>query len=131
VIVLDASAVMELVLNTAAGRRVAREIAPPQISLNAPHIIDVEVTQALRRYVRSRMISAERGSLALKHLSQLDLTRYDHVDLLPRIWALRDNLTAYDAAYVALAEALEARLLTLDVRLAAAPGHRARICLLD
>lgn len=130
-IVLDASAVMELVLNTAAGRRVAREIAPPQISLNAPHIIDVEVTQALRRYVRSRMISAERGSLALKHLSQLDLTRYDHVDLLPRIWALRDNLTAYDAAYVALAEALEARLLTLDVRLAAAPGHRARIRLLD
>lgn len=126
-IVLDASAAIELILNTETGGRVAEAIAPPGISLSAPHVIDVEVAQALRRYAQSETISARRGKLALEHLAQLDVTRYGHQELLPRIWALRQNLTAYDAAYVALAEVLDAPLLTLDARLAAAPGHQARI----
>lgn len=130
-IVLDASAVIELVLSTEPGRRVAEEIAPSEISLHAPHLLDVEVAQALRRYVQSRMISSERASRALEHLSQLDLNRHEHLALLPRIWALRDNFTAYDAAYIALSEALEAPLLTLNARLAGAPGHQARIQLIE
>ncbi len=130
-IVLDASAAIELILNTETGRRVAEAIAPPTLSLSAPHVIDVEVAQALRRYVQSETISARRGKLALEHLAQLDVTRYGHQELLTRIWTLRQNLTAYDAAYVALAEVLDAPLLTLDARLAAAPGHQARIELLQ
>lgn len=75
-------------------------------------------------------LDPERAGLALEHLAQLDLTRYGHDLLLPRIWALRANLTAYDAAYVALAEALDAVLLTCDGRIAAAPGSAARVELL-
>jgi predicted nucleic acid-binding protein len=130
VIVLDASAVLELLLNTEAGRRVGREVASPTVSLHAPHLIDVEVTQALRRYVSNEAITAERGETALEHLAQLGVTRYGHEEMLPRIWALRENLSAYDAAYVALAEVLGAPLLTLDARLAAAPGHQAEVRLL-
>lgn len=72
-------------------------------------------------------ISAERGRLALQHLAELDLERYPHTPLLPRIWALRENLTAYDATYVALAEVLEATLLTSDQRLAAGTGNLADV----
>ncbi len=126
-IVLDASAVLELILNTESGRRVARAIASPEDSLHAPHLLDVEVAQVLRRYVRSRTIGVDRAELALEHLAQLGVVRYGHEELLPQIWALREVLTAYDAAYVALAEALDAPLLTLDARLAGAHGHRARI----
>ncbi|NIM52460.1 MAG: PIN domain-containing protein [Gemmatimonadales bacterium] len=126
-IVLDASAVIELLLNTKAGQRVAEAITPPEVSLHAPHLLDVEVALALRRYVQARTISTDRAELALEHLGQLGVTRHGHEELLPRIWALRDNLTAYDAAYVVLAEALAAPLLTLDTRLAEAPGHQARV----
>jgi predicted nucleic acid-binding protein len=126
-IVLDASAVLELLLVTSSGRRLTERIKPPRISLHAPHLLDVEVSQAVRKYVLSGSISAQRGRLALQHLAELDLERYPHTPLLPRIWALRENLTAYDAAYVALAEALVATLLTSDQRLAAAPGILAKI----
>ena len=121
-IVLDASAVIELLLNTPAGREVGRRIAPDEVSIHAPHLVDLEVSQAMRRYARSGQIEEARGRLALEHLSQLGLTRYPHEPLLPRIWQLRHNLTAYDAAYVALAEALDAVLLTRDRSLAALPG---------
>lgn len=84
----------------------------------------------MRRLVVAGAIPAERGSRAIRRLSQLDLARHPHEELLPRVWELRDNLTAYDAVYVALAEALNAPLLTLDARLARAPGHRARVELL-
>lgn len=124
---LDASAALELLLATATGRRVAERIRSPDVALNAPHLIDLEVAQALRRYVASEAITAARGRLALSHLRQLDLLRYEHEPFLGRIWALRRNLTAYDAAYVALAEALEAPLLTSDEWLARAPGLRARV----
>jgi predicted nucleic acid-binding protein len=121
-IVLDASALLDLLLGTTSGWRLAERIRPFEISLHAPHLIDIEVTQAVRKYVLSGSVSAERGRLALRHLADLDLERYPHTPLLPRIWALRENLTAYDAAYVALAEVLDATLLTSDRCLAAAPG---------
>ncbi len=126
-IVVDASAVLELLLNTRVGRRIAARIAPPEITLHAPHFVDLEVAQVLRRYLLRGAIDADRGRLALVHLTELDLQRYRHDLFLPRIWALRHNVTAYDAAYVALAESLDAPLVTTDRRLAGASGVRARI----
>jgi predicted nucleic acid-binding protein len=126
-IVLDASAVLELLLATKAGRKVAERIGSPRLSLHVPHLLDLEVLQALRRYVTTGSLSSERARLALDNLGDLGLVRHEHDVLLLRIWSLRENLTAYDAAYVALAEGLKAPLLTLDKRLASAPGHRARI----
>jgi predicted nucleic acid-binding protein len=131
VIVLDASAAVELVLNTDAGRRVAKEIAPPEISLHVPHLLDVEVTHVLRAHVQRGAVPADQATQALVDYSELDLERYGHEDLLPRVWALRENLTAYDAVYVVLAQLLDATLLTCDAKLASATGHRARIHLLD
>ena len=124
-IVLDASAAVELLLNTAPGRRLAERIRPPQVSLHAPHLIDLEVAQTLRRYVRNGTISKGRGRLALEHLCMLELNRYSHDALLTRIWALKENVTAYDAAYVALAEALDVPLITGDGKLARTPGIHA------
>jgi predicted nucleic acid-binding protein len=131
VIVLDASAVVALLLSTGVGRRVAEEISSSIVSLHAPQLLDIEVAQALRRYVRLGTITADRGVIGVEALGQLDITRYGHPELLSRIWALRDNLTAYDATYIALAEALDAPLLTLDARLAAAPGHQAEVRLVQ
>lgn len=130
-IVLDASAAVELVLNSEVGRRVAQEIAPPEISLNAPHLLDVEVTHVIRALVQRGAVPADEATQALIDYSQMGLERYGHADLLPRVWELRENLTAYDAVYVALAELLGATLLTCDARLASAAGHLARIHLLD
>ena len=126
-IVVDASATVELLLNSSAGQRVAARIAPSEVTLHAPHLLDLEVAQVLRRYVFQGVIDAARGQLALEHLALLDIDRYAHDLFLPRIWALRDNVTAYDAAYVALAEALDAPLLTTDRRLSAASGIRAQV----
>jgi predicted nucleic acid-binding protein len=127
VIVLDASAVLELLLGTPAGSVVGERIAPESQTLHAPHLLDVEVAQVLRRYCASAAIDVERARLALDDLRSIDLHRYPHEPMLERIWQLRSNLTAYDASYVALAEALNAPLLTCDARLANAPGHGARI----
>jgi predicted nucleic acid-binding protein len=99
----------------------------PRETLHAPHLLDVEVAQALRHYTARDEISAARGLSLIDLLGRLPITRYPHDSLLDRMWSLRHNLTAYDAAYVALAEALDARLVTADERLAAAPGNRARI----
>lgn len=126
-IVLDASAAIEWLLQTAAGARVEERLFSKAETLHAPHLIDIEVAQVLRRYVTAGTITASRGSEALEDLLDLSFTRYSHDVLLGRIWELRDNLTAYDAAYVALAETLEAPLVTCDGRLAAAPGHHARV----
>jgi len=122
VIVLDASAAVELLLNTALGRHVAQRITDPGLALHAPQLLDLEVAQALRRYVAAGTIDPERGRQALERLGDLGVVRWDHEPLLPRVWELRHNLTAYDAAYAALAEALGAVLLTADRRLAGAPG---------
>ena len=126
-IVLDASAAVELLLQTTRGRAVASRIRPTAETVACPHLLDLEVVQVLRRYVQLELIPAQRAELAVIHLRQLDVDRHAHEPLLPRIWALRDNLTAYDASYVALAEVLQATLLTADAKLAAAPGHRASI----
>jgi predicted nucleic acid-binding protein len=130
-IVLDASAAVELLLNTPSGATLAERLRSPLVSLHAPHLIDLEVAQTLRRYVREGAINEERGELALEHLSLLDLNRYDHTTFLRRIWELKENFTAYDAAYVALAETLDAPLITGDGRLSRAPGTHADIELLE
>jgi predicted nucleic acid-binding protein len=127
VIVVDASALLEVLLGTPDAARVAARISRSEASLHVPHLIDMEVAQVVRRYVQAGGLDLERGRGALETLRSLPLTRYPHTNLLPRIWELRPNLTAYDAAYVALAEALDAPLVTRDRRLAAAPGHSARI----
>ena len=126
-IVLDASAFVELLLGTSLGRSIATRIADPGVSLHAPHLADVEVAQALRRYVREGELDAGSAALALEDLRALDVQRHSHEPLLDRVWALRDNLTAYDAVYVALAEALDTTLLTCDGRLARAPGMARRV----
>jgi predicted nucleic acid-binding protein len=126
-IVVDASALLEALLRTSAARAVERRLFEPSQTLHAPHLLDVEVAQVVRRYAASREIEVERGRMALQDLADLPLRRYPHDFLLPRVWDLRNNLTAYDAVYVALAEVLDVPLLTRDKRLAASAGHHARI----
>ena len=126
-IVTDASVILELLLRTPAADRVATRLFDAGETLHAPHLLDVEVAQVLRRYAGRGEVSAARGRLTLGLLARLPIERYAHEPLLERVWALRVNLTAYDAAYVALAEALGATLLTRDERLASAPGTRATI----
>jgi predicted nucleic acid-binding protein len=130
VIVLDASALVELLLGTSAGRSIATRIADPEVSLHVPHLADLEVTQALRRLVRDREIDLESATAAIEDLRALDLERHAHEPLLERIWAMRGNLTAYDAVYVALAEGLGATLLTCDAKLARASGAGQRVQLI-
>jgi predicted nucleic acid-binding protein len=130
VIVLDASAAIEWLLQTSTGQRVEQQIFSQSESLHAPHLLDVEIIQVLRRLVRERVISAVRADQAITDLLDLRINRYPHFVLLPRIWQLRHNLSAYDAAYVALAEELGATLLTSDAGLASASGHTAQIHIL-
>lgn len=110
-------------MQTPAARRVSQVIFAANESLYAPHLIDLEVAQVLRRYARSAVISPERGAEALRDLAEFPITRYPHCELLPRIWEMRHHVTAYDAAYLALAEALEARLVTRDRALARADAR--------
>jgi predicted nucleic acid-binding protein len=127
VIVVDASALLEVLLRTPMAPAVERRLFDGGESLHAPHLIDLEAAQVLRRYAAAGQIAAERGRAALDDLAALSLRRYPHDWLLMRVWQLRDNLTAYDAVYVALAEALAVPLITRDRRLAAAAGHRAQV----
>jgi len=127
VTVVDASAVLEVLLRTPAAAAVEGRLFRPKETLHVPHLIDIEVAQVLRRYAGAGDVTAARCRAALTDLADMPLTRYPHEFLLQRVWELRGNLTAYDAVYVALAEALDAPLLTRDQRLARAPGHRARI----
>ena len=124
-IILDASAALELLLDTSTGEVVRDRLLASDRMLGAPHLLDIEVGHVLRRYERAREITASRAELALGSLADLPLTRYAHT---PRMWELRANVTFYDAAYLALAEALSATLVTCDVKLAAAPRqHRAKV----
>lgn len=125
-IVVDASAVIDVLLQTDRGRALERRLFGAGL-LNAPHLIDVEVTQVLRRYTLRGSVAAPRAEAALRDFSDLRIERYPHHLFLGRIWQLRENATACDAAYLALAEALDAPLLTTDRKLASVPGHGARV----
>jgi len=130
VIVVDASVVVELLLGTAAGRAAEGRLFGRRATLHAPHLMDVEAAHALRRYWLSAELDTARAAEAFADLADLPITRHEHALLLPRIWQLRDNLTAYDATYVALSEALDATLVTRDARLARGAGP-ARVSLLE
>jgi len=123
VIVLDASAAVDWLLQTSAGRQIEKRIYSRGESLHAPHLLDVEVAQVLRRLVRQSVVSAQRAEEAIQDLMDLRVTRYPHFVFLSRVWQLRHNLSAYDATYVALAENLRATLITRDARLASASGR--------
>ena len=117
-IVLDASAALELLLNTATGKLIAGEIISRETTLHAPHLIDLEIVQVLRRYVLMSEIPETRAMTAINHWLGLDVTRYPHEPFIAAIWQYRNNLTAYDAAYAALAKILDASLITCDRALA-------------
>ena len=129
-IVLDASAAIELLRRSEIGRHVANLLARDDEDVHVPHLLDVEVAQGLRRLVRIGEVRPARAGEAIEDLANLAAIRHAHEGLLPRVWALRDNLTSSDAVYVALAEALDATLVTLDAGLAHAPGHTASVELL-
>ena len=126
-IVVDASALVEMLLPTAAGEAVSERLFDSGDSLAAPHLIDVEAAQVLRRYAQAGEIDDLHGRESMADLADMPIRRYPHSVLLPRVWELRRNLTAYDALYVALAEALDAPLVTRDRRLAGSAGHGADV----
>ena len=126
-IVVDASAVVELLLASPTGARVGERILNPDETVCAPHLLDLEVAQVLRRYSLSGDLESSRASEALQDFLDLPIERYPHNLFLYRIWQMRHNVTAYDAAYIALAETVDAVLITTDARLAAASGHDARV----
>lgn len=122
---MDTSAVLTLLLGEPPIPALATRLSG--VSLHAPHLIDVEFVHALRRLVSTTRVPAARAAVVRTDFAGLTIVRYPHGLLLDRMWELRDNLTAYDAAFVALAEAIEAPLVTTDARLAAAPGNDALI----
>jgi len=129
--VVDASAVVELLLRTPVGETCRERLLGAGEDLCAPHLLDVEVTQVLRRYSLQGQITPERGSESLADLADLPLTRYPHGPLLERAWEMRESVSMYDAVYLVLAEALEAPLVTCDARIARAHGHRAQVQVLE
>lgn len=129
-IVTDASVVAEILLQTPDAARIEERLFRSEETLHAPALLDVEVTQVMRRYVLRHQVPESRGEAAVRMLARFPIRRHLHEPLLDRVWALRRNLTAYDAAYVALAEVLGATLVTRDARLSAATGHRANVELL-
>jgi len=126
-IVLDASAAVDWLLQTPAGQRIENRIYSRNETLHAPHLLDLEVTQVLRRLVQQGVVPAHRADEAIRDLLDLRVNRYAHFVLLPRIWQLRHNFSAYDAAYIVLAEKLGGTLVTRDRRLASPAGHAATI----
>lgn len=126
-IVLDASAVIDWLLQTPAGQRIEQRIYARRETLHSLHLLDVEVLQVLRRLVREGIVSPGRADQAIEDILALRVTRHAPALLLRRMWQLRQNLSAYDAAYVALAEGLRAPLITRDQRIAGAPGHAAAV----
>src|SRR5262245_45773304 len=130
--VLDASAALELLLQTPIGESIASTIRGSNGSLHAPSLLDLEVLQVLGRHERTRTVKADLIAAAVQRLWEMPVEKHPHEPLLARIWQLRRNLTAYDACYVSLAEALDAPLITCDagLRLAASKmKSRVRIML--
>jgi predicted nucleic acid-binding protein len=127
VIVLDASVMVDLLIKDDPQTAHIRTRLAGELDVHAPHLVDAEVTHALRGLVLRDRLAAARARRAIRRFAVLPLTRWPQTPLLSRVFALRDQLTAYDATYVALAEGLGATLLTRDARMAEAGGHRARI----
>ena len=125
--VLDASIVVELLINGALADSIRDELARSNESFIAPHLIDVEVMSAIRRLAAGKKIDRHRTGQLLADLAALPAERYPHTPLIGRIWELRHNFTAYDATYIALAEATNSVLYTGDDKLC--KGHRARVML--
>ncbi|MEI9885177.1 MAG: type II toxin-antitoxin system VapC family toxin [Rhizomicrobium sp.] len=128
-IVLDASLALEVFAKTPRGERLAGHVFTEQ--LHAPHLLDLEVAQVLRRLVVADVLEARAAEAALERLQNWEIERHDHTSMLPRIWELRNSLSAYDASYIALAEVLDVSLLTCDGKLGRSHGHRANIVLLS
>ena len=126
-IVVDASIVVEVLLRSDAGSALEERLFEGDDPLHAPHMLDVEVAHALRRCALHGDIDERHGRDSLGDLAAMSIERHGHQPLLERIWQLRHNLTAYDAAYLALAESLDAPLLTRDLALASVAGHHARV----
>jgi predicted nucleic acid-binding protein len=127
VIVLDASVVVDLLTKEDPQTGHIRTRLAGELEIHVPHLVDAEVTNAFRGLVLRDRLAAARARRAIRRLAVLPLVRWPQTPLLSRVFALRDQLTAYDATYVALAEGLGATLLTRDARMAKAGGHRARI----
>jgi predicted nucleic acid-binding protein len=125
--VIDASALVELLLGTPRGLRVADELEDEDESIHMPHLADVEATSVLRRLVAAGAIAEKIAGEAIADLQELGIDRHAHDPLLDRIWELRRNVSAYDAAYLALAEVLDATLLTCDRRLARAAARTVHV----
>lgn len=126
-IVVDASALLEFLLQTPLGSRVEARLFRDQDEFHSPHLADVEVIQGLRRLVRIGEVSPDRAADVMADLADFDLHRHAHRDLLSRAWKLREHVTTYDAMYIALGEALDAPIVTCDTPLGTAPGHRAHV----
>ncbi|MFM1904164.1 MAG: hypothetical protein RLZZ440_2064 [Planctomycetota bacterium] len=126
-IVIDASAVLELLLRPHDHQDLIAKTLRSGETIAAPHLIDLEVTQVLRRFVSAGELTTARGREAIDDHLSLGIVRYPHDALLERVWQLRAKCTAYDAVYLALAEALDAVFITCDGRLADVPGCRAAV----
>ena len=124
--VVDSSVVLEVLLRTPRAAGIEARLGG-ELWLHAPHLIDLELIHVLRRYAALGDLDDKRAMKALTAFGDLPILRYPHHDLLPRVWELRANWTAYDAAYIALAEVLDATLLTRDQRLSKSPGHFPRV----
>lgn len=126
-IVIDASLALEMFLMTPDAAAIRARIDTAGRDMAAPEVFDLEILQAIRRLVRAGDIDAQRAEAALGVFRSAPIERYSHALLTPRIWALRENLTAYDGAYFVLAEVLDAPLWTRDRKYASVPGHQARV----
>lgn len=129
-IVVDASAVLELLVQSERAEAIAAAVFAPGQQMHAPYLLDIEVLQVLRRLIQRKEMVPARASAALGDYAGMTMERHAHTPLLLRVFELRDSMTAYDGAYVALAEALDAPLVTCDSRLARSHGHRAKITLI-
>ena len=122
-LVIDASAALELVMTTRSGFAVEEHVLESGEPLAAPHLIDVEVLHVIRRFHRNGVLTRRRSEQAIDDFGDLPITRYGHELLRLNMWRMRDNLNAYDAAYIALAELLDAPIVTCDGKLARSSGH--------
>lgn len=125
-IVIDASAMAEMLMVSDVGERVSARILAAK-RRHAPHLLDFEVASALRKFVLSKRLTASQALLAIEDMRSFPMRRHGHAALLDRVIELRSNLSAYDAIYLALAEALEATLVTCDAALSSVVGARAAV----